>query len=128
MRGRTIPGGRQGEVGSATILVLAVTGLLMFVGLALSGVTAIVLAHRSAQAAADLAALAAASAAAVGLDACAAADRSAEANDASLASCHQAGGVVTVAVRVSGPRLLDRDYDVTAQARAGPAGWASPVP
>lgn len=121
MRERGAPGVRQAEDGSATILVLAATALLMFVGLALSGVTAIVLTHRSAQAAADLAALAAASATAVGLDPCAAADRSAQLNAASLTSCHQVGGVATVAVRVSGPRLLDRDYDVTAEARAGPA-------
>ncbi|MCW2832348.1 MAG: hypothetical protein JWN68_301 [Nocardioides sp.] len=107
------------------MLVLAASALLMFVGVALSGVTAVVLAHRSAQAAADLAALAAASAAAAGVDACAAADRSAEANEASLSSCEQADGAVTVAVRVGGPRLLGRDYDVTARARAGPAG---PVP
>jgi secretion/DNA translocation related TadE-like protein len=102
--------------------VLAVTGLLLFVGLALGAVTAVVVAHRSAQAAADLAALAAASAAATGADACAAADRSARANEASLTGCEQTGRAVTVTVRVQGPRLVAHDYDVTAQARAGPTG------
>jgi len=104
------------------MLTIAVSALLMFVGLALSGVAAIVLAHRSAQAAADLAALAAASAAAGGVDACAAADRIAAANASSLIGCERVGSVVTVAVRVGGPRLVGRHYDVTAQARAGPVG------
>lgn len=113
---------RSEEAGSATILVLAATGLLLFVGLALGGVAAVVVAHRSAQAAADLAALAAASAASTGADGCAAADRSARANEASLTGCEQAGRVVTVTVLVRGPRLVERHYDVTSQARAGPAG------
>jgi secretion/DNA translocation related TadE-like protein len=104
--------------------VLVASALLMFVGLGLSGVAAIVVTHRSAQAAADLAALAAASAAAVGQDACAAAERSAVANAAALASCEPVGVVVTVTVRADGPRLLGRRYDVTAQARAGPTNHA----
>jgi len=103
------------------LIVLAASGLLMFVGLALGGVGAIVLAHRSAQSAADLAALAAASAAASGVDACAAADRIAAANASSLTRCERVGAAVTVAVRVDGPRLAGRRYDVTAEARAGPA-------
>ena len=114
-------GGSRGERGSGTLIVLAVSGLLMFVGLALGGVAAIVLAHRSAQAAADLAALAAASAAASGVDACAAAEEIAAANTSSLIGCERVGAVVTVAVRVDGPRLMGRRYDVTAEARAGPA-------
>ncbi len=118
------PVGRRGEEGSGTLIVLAATGLLMFVGLALSGVAGVVLAHRSAQAAADLAALAAASAAASGVDACAAADRIAAANASSLIGCERVGAVVTVAVRTDGPRLVGRRYDVTAEARAGPVARA----
>ena len=109
------------ERGAATLLVLALSGLLMFVGLALAGVAAIVLTQRSAQAAADLAALAGASAAVAGEDACVAAADVAAANEAALASCELTGTVVTIAVRVDGPRLVGRRYDVTAQARAGPA-------
>ncbi|WP_107704446.1 Rv3654c family TadE-like protein [Nocardioides allogilvus] len=109
------------ERGAATVVVLAVSGLLMFVGLGLSGVAAIVVTQRSAQAAADLAALAGASAAVAGADACAAAGRIAADNGAALAACRLTGRVVTVAVRVDGPRLVDRRYDVTAEARAGPA-------
>ena len=112
----------RGERGSATLMVLAVTGLLMFVGLGLSGVAAIVLTQRSAQAAADLAALAGASAAVAGTDPCDAAAAIAEANAATLAHCRIAGQVVTVAVTADGPQLTDRRYDVTAEARAGPAG------
>lgn len=108
------------ERGAATLIVLAVSGLLMFIGLALTGVAAIVLTQRSAQAAADLAALAGASAAGSGADACAVAGEIAKANGAALASCQLAGPVVTVGVRVDGPRLVDRRYDVTAEARAGP--------
>ncbi len=111
-----------GERGSATLFVLAVTGLLMFVGLGLGGVAAIVLTQRSAQAAADLAALAGATAAVAGSDACDAASGIAQANGAMLSDCRLAGQVVTVAVTAAGPRLLDRRYDVTAEARAGPAG------
>lgn len=113
---------RGDERGAATLLVLAMTGLLMFVGLGLSGVAAIVLTQRSAQAAADLAALAGASAAMSGSDACAAAATIAEANGAKLAHCRLAGRVVTVAVTAPGPRMIDRRYDVTAEARAGPIG------
>jgi secretion/DNA translocation related TadE-like protein len=109
------------ERGAATLIVLALSGLLMFVGLALSGVAAIVLTQRSAQAAADLAALAGASAAVAGADACTAAGDIAAANGAALARCELAGTVVTIAVRVDGPLLGTRRYDVTAQARAGPA-------
>jgi secretion/DNA translocation related TadE-like protein len=109
------------EQGAATLLVLALSGLLMFVGLALAGVAAIVLTQRSAQAAADLAALAGASAAVAGADACAAAADIAAANGAALARCELTGTVVTIAVRMNGPRLVARRYDVTAEARAGPA-------
>ncbi len=107
--------------GAATLVVLAAAGLLMFVGLALSGVAALVSAQRSAQSAADLAALAGAGAVASGGDACSLAAAIAEANRSLLAGCVLDGGEVTVAVTVPGPRLGARRYDVTAQARAGPA-------
>lgn len=121
MRGGASRSRETDERGAATLLVLALSGLLMFIGLALAGVAAIVLTQRSAQAAADLAALAGASAAVAGEDACAAAEDIAAANGAALAGCELTGTVVTIAVRVDGPRLVARRYDVTAQARAGPA-------
>lgn len=109
------------ERGAATLIVLALSGLLMFVGLALAGVAAIVLAQRSAQAAADLAALAGAVAGASGVDPCGEAEAIATANGATLIDCRLVGRAVTVEVMVAGPRMVDRRYDVTAEARAGPA-------
>lgn len=109
------------ERGAATLIVLALCGLLMFVGLALAGVAAVVLTQRSAQAAADLSALAGATAAVSGADPCAVANDIAVANGAVVTSCELAGSEVSVAVRVRGPRWADRRYDVTARARAGPA-------
>ncbi len=112
---------RPDERGSGTLIVLVASGLLMFFGVAVGGVAAIVLAHRSAQAAADLAALAAASAGASGVEPCPAAQRIAEANEAFLVHCQIAGDVATIVVRVDGPQLVGHRYDVTAEARAGPA-------
>lgn len=109
------------ERGAATLLVTACLGLLMLVGCALAVVAAMVTAHRSAQAAADLAALAGAGAIQEGGDACAAAGSVAVANDARLIGCTVAGDDVTVEVKVRGPRWLGQPHDLSAQARAGPA-------
>ncbi len=121
-----IRGGRwrqsAGERGAATLLVVSAAGLLLFVGLALSGVTALVVAQRRAQAAADLAALAGATAAAQGRDACVAASDTARANDAVLVSCLDADGDVRVEVRVRASGPAGRTLDVVAEARAGPSG------
>ncbi len=116
----TAPGRR--ERGAATLLVIAMAGVLLLVGAALGVVEAMVVAHRQAQAAADLAALAGAGAAERGEDGCLASRAVAGANGAELTSCAVAGGVVSVAVRVQGPRWLGQHGDLTAAARAGPAG------
>lgn len=107
--------------GAATLLVLSGAAVLLFVGVALAGVAALVLAQRTAQAAADLAALAAATALAGGDDPCRAAARVATANAAALAGCDLEGQEVRVRARVWGPRLAGRRVEVTAEARAGPA-------
>jgi secretion/DNA translocation related TadE-like protein len=112
---------REDERGAATVLVVAFLGLLLFVGAALGVVGALVRAHRSAQSAADLAALAGASALARGDDACAEAAAVAEANDGTLVTCVPDGFELRVAVEVSGPRWLGQGADPTAEARAGPA-------
>lgn len=109
------------ERGAATLLVVAVVGVLFFVLGALAVVGGIVVAHRQAQAAADLAALAGAAAIADGDDGCARAGALAAANDATLLSCAVAGQEITVRVGVSGPRAVGRGWDASAQARAGPA-------
>ena len=107
-----------GETGSATILVVAMAGVLMFVMLGLATVGGLVTAQRRAQSAADLTALAAA--AAVDGDACAEAVRTAAANGAGLDGCSVSGAEVRVVVSVVGPRLAGRGGRVTAEARAGP--------
>jgi secretion/DNA translocation related TadE-like protein len=107
--------------GSATLPAIACLGVLLLVGAALGVTTAMVRAHRSAQSAADLAALAAASAVARGGDPCAAAAGLAERNGARLAGCSIEGREVQVLVTVPGPHWLGERSDLSAQARAGPA-------
>ena len=96
-------------------------GVLLLVGAALGVVQAMVVAHRKAQAAADLAALAGASAAVHGRPACEAAGAIATLNGGRLVDCRQSAGDVTVEVVVTGPRWLGQQGDLTAEARAGPA-------
>ena len=112
---------RASESGSATLFALAVVGLLVFVGAALGVVGAMVHAHRGAQSAADLAALAGAQARARGRDPCAAAATVATANGARVDSCTVDGFEVLMQVTVTGPRWLGQHHDLSARARAGPA-------
>ncbi len=111
----------RGERGSATLFAVAVTGVLLLIGAALGVVAAMVHAHRTAQSAADLAALAGAQAQTRGRDPCSVAMRVATANGASLDSCAVAGSDVQVQVTVVGPHWLGQGHDLSAQARAGPA-------
>lgn len=114
---------RAAERGAASVLVVAMAGLLMLVGAAAGVVGAIVAAHRVAQSAADLAVLAGAATLADqrGRDPCAAAGEVAAANGARLGSCAVEGSDVLVEVVVDGPRWLGQDQDLSARARAGPA-------
>lgn len=122
---REPPRSPAGERGAATVLVTACLGVVLLVGCALAVVAAMVAAHRTAQAAADLAALAGATARQRGGDACAAAGATAADNGADLVGCTLAGDTVTVRVVVPGPRWLGQPHDLSADARAGPAGAAS---
>jgi secretion/DNA translocation related TadE-like protein len=106
--------------GSATLFALALIGVLLLIGGALGVAGAMVHAHRVAQSAADLAALAGARAQARGEDPCAAAARLSVANGARLAGCEVRGREVSVDVSVGGPHWLAQRHDLTAQARAGP--------
>lgn len=110
----------RGERGAASLLLVSCLAVLLLVGAALGVVAAMVRAHRTAQAAADLAALAAASALQRGGEACLAADALAAANAATLVGCEVAGDDVVVRVRVTGPRWLGQTGDLAALARAGP--------
>jgi len=112
---------RRSESGAATLLVVAMAGVLMLLGAALAVVTAMVAAHRAAQSAADLAALAAARGVALGGDGCAVATKVASANRARLTSCAVTGRIVAVEVVVAGPRWLGQSADLAARSRAGPA-------
>ncbi|MFL6003545.1 MAG: Rv3654c family TadE-like protein [Nocardioides sp.] len=106
--------------GAASLLAVAMLSVLLLVGAALGVVAAMVWAHRTAQAAADLSVLAGADELQEGKDACAAARRIAGANHASLTSCRVQGQEVMVQVMVTGPRWLGQDADLSARARAGP--------
>ena len=109
---------RRSELGGATVLIVAMAGVLMFVMTGLAAAGGLVTAQRRAQAAADLAALAGASRPD---DACARAGEVAAANAAVMEACRLDGADVTVEVSVAGPRVPWRDVRVTAEARAGPA-------
>jgi secretion/DNA translocation related TadE-like protein len=108
------------EHGSAVPLAVACLGLLLMLGSALGVVAAMVVDHRHAQGAADLAALSGAADLARGGDGCSAAGRTAADNDAQLTECHVEGSDLRVAVTVAGPRWLGSHGDLAAQARAGP--------
>jgi secretion/DNA translocation related TadE-like protein len=112
---------RAHERGSATLFAVALIGLLLLVGAALGVVGAMIHAHRVAQSAADLAALAGAEARGSGRDPCAASAAIAQANGASLDSCAVEGFEVRLQVTVTGPRWLGQHHDLSAQARAGPS-------
>jgi secretion/DNA translocation related TadE-like protein len=103
------------------VLVVAFAAVLLLVGCALGVVTAMVRAHRTAQAGADLAALSAARALSQGRDACAEAGLIATANAVSVIACRVEGTDVVVTVLAAGPHWLGQVADLSAQARAGPA-------
>lgn len=105
--------------GGATVLAVACLGLLMVVAMALVEVGAWFVAHRTVRAAADLAALAAATE--IGADPCGAAAQVAERNGAVLVSCEVAGREVSVVTSVPAPSRWGPAADLTGRARAGPA-------
>jgi secretion/DNA translocation related TadE-like protein len=111
----------RNECGAATLLVMAMAGVLLLLGAALSVVTAMVAAHRVAQSAADLAALAGARGVSAGDDGCDVARRIALANGTRLTACAISGRVVDVEVEAPGPRWLGQSADLSGHARAGPA-------
>lgn len=128
---------RRDEHGAATVVAVACLAVLLLLGSALGVVVAMVRAHRAAQAAADLGALAGASALARGRDPCATAAGVVSANHADLVVCTPQGQDVLVTVEVAGPRWLGQAADLTAEARAGPGsatccrsgqGWGPPGP
>lgn len=106
--------------GSAVPFAVACLGLVLLLGAALGVTGAMIADHRTAQSAADLAALAGASAVADADDGCAAARSIATDNGAALEDCRVVGADVRVTVVVEGLRWLGARGDLRAQARAGP--------
>lgn len=106
------------DQGSGSIWVLATAAVLGAAGIVVTLVLGLVLAHRRALAAADLAALGgAARLQSAGWLACSEAAGVATANGAQLESCQVQAGAVTVVVRVD--RVPPLVPEVTATARAG---------
>ena len=97
-----------GDRGAASLLVATCVAVLLTIGAALGVVAALVRSHRSAQSAADLAALAGAAAAQRGDDACAVAAALARANAAALVTC----------------RVLGDDVARATSRSPGRGGWA----
>lgn len=116
----TSAGRPRSERGSVTLFAVGCLALLLLLGSALGVVAAMVRAHRVAQSAADLAALAVASPASLGRDACGIGAGIAEANGAVMIACRFDGSDAIVTVEVLGPRWLGQVADLSAEARAGP--------
>lgn len=122
--GRHGDGGR--ERGAGTVLVLALMAVLLTLTVAVVGLAGAVHARGTAQTAADLAALAAATAlhraGGPTADPCAVAAQVVVANDAEPAGCAVTGAVVEVGARVVILGQVDGALVARASARAGPAG------
>jgi secretion/DNA translocation related TadE-like protein len=102
------------------VLALAFVSVLTTVAVVVAGLTGLVLARRTASAAADLAALAGAGALAQGEDACAAAAEVSERNGALLAACEPSGTSVTVGTTVEALSVFGWVFTASGRARAGP--------
>lgn len=108
------------ERGAGTVFVLALVAVVLTVAMAVAACAGLLVAHRQAQSAADLAALAGAVAAGRGGDACAAAGEVAALNAARLASCEVDGPRVRVRAGVGGPTWAGFGRELVGEAVAGP--------
>jgi len=120
------------ERGAGTVVVLALAAVVVLLALALGALGAAQRARGAAQAAADLGALAAATAWRQGADPCATATEAVHRNGGQVVACVPEDGG-TVGVRASraalGPEVgswSESLGDATAHARAGPRSGASP--
>lgn len=114
---------RRGDQGSASLVVLALSGLLALVGTVAAALGGVAVARHRAASAADLAALAAADRAVRGAGpACSAAQRAATAVGAALERCRLDGEVVEVVVKVRPAGALGVWGSAMARSRAGPSG------
>lgn len=111
---------RRDDEGAGVVLVLGLVAFLVTTALVCGGIVALVVGHRQAQAAADLAALAGAVAVSQGGDACAVVREIASRNGATGTTCTTSGPVVTVEAAVRMPPALG-GREVRGRARAGPS-------
>ncbi|HET6625039.1 MAG TPA: Rv3654c family TadE-like protein [Nocardioidaceae bacterium] len=117
---------RDSERGSATVYAVFFVGLLTTVGIVAAAVASLFVGHRQVAAAADLAALAGASALQQQGSACAAAGGIARRNGTTLVSCQVRGDVVSIRVATQVPSLFRTSIELRARARAGPVAGAVP--
>jgi secretion/DNA translocation related TadE-like protein len=110
---------RRGEHGAASVIAVGLLAVLVLTAVASSGSVAIIVTHRRAQSAADLAALAAAQALQRGSDPCAAGAAIARAQDADLTGCTVEGPEVVVIASLRMPPALGGST-IAGRARAGP--------
>jgi len=106
--------------GSAAVLATVLVAVLVVVALFVTAVGGAVVDRRRVAAAADLAALAGASALQSGNDGCAAARSTARRNGARATSCAVEGEDVTVLTERRTQPVFGRRFTVRATARAGP--------
>ena len=111
---------RPDQRGSATVLGIAMIGLLVTAALVGATCTGLLVGQRRAAAGADLAALAGASALQAGRDGCAGASELANTNHVRLARCESSRDVVTVQVVTDVASVFGWTWSVGSQARAGP--------
>ena len=116
---------RRDERGSGSILIAALSGVVVVLGCAAMLIAGYAAAHHRARAAADLAALSGAAAYGEGGDPCPPAARIARGNGASLESCEQVGDAVDYVVSVTAVvtvthRVPGLPREVSASAHAGP--------
>jgi len=113
---------RPGDRGSGTVLALGLIAVALVLGLALAALSSAQGARGQAQTAADLAALAGATALQGGWDACPTARETVERNGAELVACVEQGdGVVRVDVVREATGWAGVLGTARAAARAGPA-------
>lgn len=108
------------ESGLAAPVVVTLAGLLVVVTLLAAALGRLLVDQRRVSAAADLAALAGATAVQVGRPACSAARQVALVNGSRLVRCTVDGDRVDVQAGLASPTLLDRVVQLRATAHAGP--------
>jgi secretion/DNA translocation related TadE-like protein len=123
------PRANRRQDGSASVLATVVVGVLAFAALLTAVVGGAVADKRRVEVAADLGALAGASAVQRGDDGCGAAAAIVTRNRSRLVGCSVAGPVISVRTARDTRRVLGLRLTLTSRARAGPVSAATgPVP